>query len=185
MNKMKKSQLKQLIKEEIRKVLSENKTFILPTNVYYIDDSNPSQLRDTGFIPGSATNEADIILTLWSEYQSMQEFERESNIGSSTINKMQDIGFNMPKVNADSMFFTELMPKIMGDFTVYADKGDEYEVIEEYTNQYGHKILDCIDEEITGNNFAFNKTLNDKYQYMLIDDDEFKEFADLIKNTIS
>jgi hypothetical protein len=182
---MKTSQLKQLIKEEIRKVLNENKTFILPTDVYYIDDNNPSQLRDTGFIPGSAANEADIMLTLWSEYQSMQKFERESNIGSSTINKMLDVGFKIPKINSDSMFFNELMPKIMDDFEVYANKGDEYEVVEEYTNQNGHKILNCIDEEITGNNFSFDKTLNDKYQYMLIDDDEFKEFADLIKNTIS
>lgn len=181
---MKHSQLRQIIKEEISKVLNENKTFILPTDVYYIDDSNSSQLRDTGFNPGSATNEADIMLTLWGEYQSMQEFERESNVGSSTINKMQDIGFNIPKINADSMFFTELMPKIMDDFTVYADKGDEYEIVEEYTDQNGHKILDCIDEEITGNNFAFNKTLNDKYQYMLVDDDEFKEFVSLIKKVL-
>ena len=182
---MKKSQFKQFLKEEIYKILTENnKSFILPTNIYYIDDNNSSQLRDIGFIPGSATNEADVMLTLWSEYQNMQQFERETNIGSSTVNKMMDIGFNISKINADSMFFTELIPDIMDSFMVYADKGDEYEIVEEYTDNYGNKILDCVDEEITGNNFAFNKTLNDKYQYMLIDDDEFKEFVDIIKLTI-
>jgi hypothetical protein len=182
---MKKSELRQIINEEISKIINENnKSFILPTDVYYIDDSNRSKLRDTGFEPGSAINEADVMLTLWDEYQNMQKFERETNTGSSTVNKMMDIGFNIPKINADSMFFTELMPKIMGDFTVYANKGDEYEVVEEYTNNYGNKILHCIDEKITGNSLGFNKTLNDKYQYMLIDDDEFKEFVDTIKNVL-
>ena len=181
---MKKSQLKQLIQEEIRKILKENQTFILPTNVYYIDDGNPSQLRDIGFIPGSAVNEAEVMLTLWSEYQLMQEFEQESNLGSSAVNKMQDVGFDVSNTNADSMFFTELIPNIIDYFMVYADKGDEYEIQNEYIDSNGYKILDCIDEEITGNNFAFNKTLNDKYQYMLIDDDEFKEFTNLIKKVL-
>ena len=45
-------------------------------------------------------------------------------------------------------------------------------------------IPDYCGEEITGNNFAFNKTLNDKYQYMLMDDDEFKEFVSLIKKVL-
>lgn len=177
--------LKQLIKEEIFKVLNENKTFILPTNVYYIDDSDGSKLRNVGFEPGSAVNEAEVILTLWDEYENMQKFEKESNIGSSTINKMKDVGFNIPKIDADSMFFTQIMPDLMDHFMVYADKGDEYEIQDKYTDSNGYEMLDCIDEEITGNNFSFNKTLNDKYQYMLIDDNKFKEFAEIIKYTLS
>jgi hypothetical protein len=174
--------LKQYLTEN--KLLNEIKTFILPTNVFYIDDSNRSQLRDIGFEPGSAVNEAEIVLTLWGEYQNMQEFERETNIGSSTINKMKDSNFNIPEINSDSMFFTQLLPDIIDDFTLYADKGDIYKIEEEYADSNGNKILYCTDEEVTGNSFAFNKTLNDKYQYMLIDNNEFKEFTELIKRVI-
>lgn len=172
-----------LFKEEIHKVSSKGKKFILPTDVYYIDDNNRSELYNIGFKPGSVINEAEVVLILWGEYQTMQEFGKESNIGSPTINKMKDINFNIPKINVDSMFFTQLVYDIMDDFTVYANKGDEYEIIEEYTIN-NNKILACIDNK-TGNDFDFNKTLNDKYQYMLIDDDEFKEFAETIKHALT
>jgi len=39
-------------------------------------------------------------------------------------------------------------------------------------------------EDEEGNNFSFSKQEADKYQYDLVDDDEFKQFTETVKQVL-
>lgn len=181
---MKKSQLLQIIKEEIHKILESNnpETIILPFNIYYVDGS--SETRNIGLDDGVVT-EPELMTILWNEYQQMQEFERSTKSGGDKYtNMMQDIGLGTnSKVNADKMFFGTSMQNLLNNIGLYVPKGTEGIKEEEFKNPYNEFTYGrYYDEE--GNDFKYSKQEADKYQYMLSDDDEFKDFVNTIKNVL-
>jgi hypothetical protein len=183
---IKKSQLKQFLKEEIRKILTEQsnnpETIILPINIYYINGN--SETRNIGLDEGVIT-EPELMTTLWGEYQQMQDFERLTKSGGDKYtNMMQDIGLGTnSKVDANKMFFGKTMETLLNSIELYIPEGTEGTKEREFKNPYnGFTYGIYYDEE--GNDFKYSKQETDKYQYMLMDDDEFKDFSNTIKLTI-
>jgi hypothetical protein len=159
----------------ILKEITENNpnSIILPINIYYIGDST-SELRDIGLDEGTVT-EPKLMDVLWSEYQMMKAYTQTiQSGGDKTTNKMQDAGFNInPKSDADEMFFGGRLQEIIDEIELYVSEGTPI------TN-YGDDMWE--DEE--GNNFSFSKQEADKYQYNLVDDDEFKQFTETVKQAL-
>ena len=158
----------------ILKEITENNSnnIILPFDIYYIESS--SELRNIGLDEGTTT-EPELMRALWSEYQQMKEFTQTIKSGGDKhTNKMQDAGFNIdPKSDADEMFFGERLQEIMDSIELYVSKGTP---ITNYSSDMWE------DEE--GNNFSFSKQEADKYQYNLVDDDEFKQFTETVKQAL-
>jgi hypothetical protein len=168
----------------LKESISNPENIILPFNIYYADSD--SKLRDIGLDSGILT-EPDLMFTLWNEYQQIKQFAQITKSGGDKYtNKMQDIGFNADfKADEDKMFFGSLMSNIMDNIGIYVPEGTsgtkEKEIKDSYTNfTYGY----YWDDDGEGLDFKYSKQEADKYNYMLIDDDEFKNFVNTIKQVI-
>jgi len=168
----------------LKESISNPENITLPFNIYYVDSD--SKLRNIGLDEGVIT-EPELMFTLWNEYQQMVEFARITKSGGDKhTNIMQDIGFNMDfKADEDKMFFGDTMPKILDNVGIYILKGTsgtkEKEIKDSYTKfTYGY----YWDDKGEGLDFKYSKQEADKYQYMLVDNDEFKDFVDNIKHVI-
>jgi hypothetical protein len=184
---MKKSQLKQLIKEEIKRVLKETQpinpdVITLPFDVYYVQSSG--QLRDIGLDEGVKT-EPELMWALWGEYQNMQDFERATKSGGDKYtNKMQDMGVNMNfDADADKMFYKETMRNVLDNVEVYVSEGSTGEKEGENKDPYTNFTYGIYYSE-DGSDFKYSKQEADKYQYMLTDDDSFKDFVETVKTAL-
>jgi hypothetical protein len=168
----------------IKETISNPEKIILPFNIYYIDSN--SKLRDIGLDEGIVT-EPELMLTLWSEYQQMIQFTQATKSGGDKYtNKMQDIGFNMDfKADEDEMFFGDLMQNIIDSIGIYIPKGTTGTKEKEIENSHNTFIYGYYwDDDGEGLDFKYSKQEADKYNYMLTDDDNFKEFVNTVKQTI-
>lgn len=168
----------------IKEIISNPEKITLPFNIYYVDSNN--ELRDVGLDEGVVT-EPELMFSLWNEYQQMMQFAQATKSGGDKYtNKIQDIGFNMDfKADEDEMFFGSRMQNIIDSIGIYIPKGaagtKEREVKDPYNNfTYGY----YWDDDGEGLDFKYSKQEADKYNYMLTDDDNFKEFVNTIKQTI-
>ncbi len=168
----------------LKESLSNPEKITLPFNIYYVDSD--SDLRNMGLDEGVAT-EPEVMFALWSEYQQMAQFAQTTKSGGDKYtNQMQDIGLNMDfKADEDEMFFGNTMSKILDKIGIYVPKGTigtkEKEIKDPYNKfTYGY----YWDDDGEGLDFKYSKQEADKYQYMLVDDDKFKDFVNTIKQTI-
>jgi hypothetical protein len=157
-------------------------TVVLPFNIYYVQSD--SQLRNIGLDEGVKT-EPELMWVLWNEYQNMQGFERTTKSGGDKYtNKMQDIGVNMDfDADADKMFYGETMRNILNNVEVYVSEGSMGKKESEDKDPYTNFIYGIYYGE-EGEDFKYSKQEADKYQYMLTDDDSFKDFVETIKTAL-
>jgi len=164
--------------------LNNPEKIILPFNTYYIEGS--SETRDIGLDDGVVT-EPELMSALWNEYQQMRQFSQNIKSGGDKYtNKMQDIGFNTDiKADEDEMFFGNRLPKIMDNIGIYVPKGTAGTKERELKDPYNNFTYGIYwDDAGEGLDFKYSKQEADKYNYTLIDDDEFKEFVNTIKNIL-
>jgi hypothetical protein len=191
--------MKQLLSEEFRRMqklagitesviiketpLNNPETITLPFNIYYINGS--SETRNIGLDDGIIT-EPELMAILWSEYQNTQDFERSTKSGGDKYtNTMQDIGFNTDfDVDADKMFFGEIIQNLLDNIELYIPKGTEGTKEKEFKDSYNEFTYGIYWSE-DGSDFKYSKQEADKYQYMLIDDDEFKDFVSTLKPALN
>lgn len=170
---------------QLLKEINQNPdNIILPFNIYYIQSN--SELRDLGLDEGVVT-EPELMFALWSDYQGMRKFNQNLKSGGDKYtNMMQDIGFNMGfDSDEDDMFFNSRMSSIIDYIELYVFKNTkgtkERELIDSHT-KFTYGIY--WDDEGQGLDFKYSKQEADKYNYMLIDNEEFKQFTETIKNSI-
>jgi len=161
----------------LKETLANPDAIILPFNIYYIEGNN--ETLNIGLDSGTST-EPEVMMALWGEYQQMQDFERSTKSGGDKFtNKMQDVGFNTDfKTDADKMFFGRRLQSLLNGIELYVPEGTECfkngDAYGSYSSYY--------DDE--GNSFVYSKQEADKYKYMLVDDENFKNFVDTVKNVI-
>ena len=161
----------------LKEALANPETLVLPFNIYYTEGS--SGTRDIGSDSGTLT-EPQVMMALWGEYQQMQDFERTTKSGGDKFtNKMQDVGFNTDsKTDADRMFFGKRLPSLLNSIELYVPEGTEC------FKEYDVDSLYSSYRDNEGNNFIYSKQEADKYKYMLAEDDNFKDFVDIVKDVI-
>ena len=161
----------------LKEALANPETLVLPFNIYYTEGS--SGTRDIGLDSGTLT-EPQVMMALWGEYQQMQDFERTTKSGGDKFtNKMQDVGFNTDsKTDADRMFFGKRLPSLLNSIELYVPEGTEC------FKEYDVDSLYSSYRDNEGNNFIYSKQEADKYKYMLAEDDNFKDFVDIVKDVI-
>ena len=161
----------------LKEALANPETLVLPFNIYYTEGS--SGTRDIGLDSGTLT-EPQVMMALWGEYQQMQDFERTTKSGGDKFtNNMQDVGFNTDsKTDADRMFFGKRLPSLLNSIELYVPEGTEC------FKEYDVDSLYSSYRDNEGNNFIYSKQEADKYKYMLAEDDNFKDFVDIVKDVI-
>ena len=161
----------------LKEALANPETLVLPFNIYYTEGS--SGTRDIGLDSGTLT-EPQVMMALWGEYQQMQDFERTTKSGGDKFtNKMQDVGFNTDsKTDADRMFFGKRLPSLLNSIELYVPE------VTECFKEYDVDSLYSSYRDNEGNNFIYSKQEADKYKYMLAEDDNFKDFVDIVKDVI-